>query len=75
MGSQRSIFLTKNDQSLIGTLWIAKGPVFLTKIDLLNWHSMCSQRSIFLKKNDQSLMGILCAAKGQIISKKTLISL
>ena len=33
MGSQRSIFLTKTGQSLMGTLWVAKSQIFLTKTD------------------------------------------
>ena len=33
MGRQRSIFLIKTDQSLMGTLWVAKGQIFLTKTD------------------------------------------
>ena len=31
MGSQDPIFLTKTDQSLMDTLWVAKGQIFLTK--------------------------------------------
>ena len=31
MGSQRSNISNKNDQSLIGILWVAKGQIFLTK--------------------------------------------
>ena len=33
MGSQRSNISNKNDQSLIGILWVAKGQIFLTKND------------------------------------------
>ena len=33
MGSQRSNISNKNDQSIMGTLWVAKGPIFLTKTD------------------------------------------
>ena len=33
MGNQRSNIFTKNDQSLMYTLWVAKGQLFLTKND------------------------------------------
>ena len=53
MGSQRSIFLTKTDQSLMGILWVAKGKIFLIKTDQsligILW---VAKGQIFLAKND-----------------------
>ena len=51
MGSQRSIFLTKTGQSLMGTLWVAKSQIFLTKTDQsLMGILWVAKGQIFLKK-------------------------
>ena len=50
--SQSSFGGIKTDQSLMGTLWVAKGPIFLIKTDQsLIGHSMGSQMSNISNKN------------------------